>query len=58
MSMISIPFEFMIYIISGLIAIGISITYYLFDLKRTNEETEVRKNSLTGQQITNLRRHK
>ncbi len=56
--MISIPFEFMIYIISGLIAIGISITYYLFDLKRTNEETEVRKNSLTGQQITNLRRHK
>ena len=56
--MISIPFEFMIYIISGLIAIAISITYYLFDLKRTNEETEVRKNSLTGQQITNLRRHK
>ncbi len=56
--MIDIPSEFMIYIISGLVAIVISGIYHFFDLKRTDEETEVRKNSVVGQQIKPLRRYK
>ena len=62
--MINIPLEFMIYIISALVAAAISVIYYIFDLKRTYEENEVRKNSIEGsrdmalQQTTNYRRYK
>lgn len=62
--MINIPSEFMIYIISALVATGISVIYYIFDLKRTHEENKVRKNSIEGsrdmalQQTTNYRRYK
>ena len=54
----------MIYIISALVAAGISVIYYIFDLKRTHEENKVRKNSIEGsrdmalQQTTNYRRYK
>ena len=62
--MINIPLEFMIYIISALVAAAISVIYYIFDLKSTYEENEVRKNSIEGscdmalQQTTNYRRYK
>ncbi len=62
--MINIPLEFMIYIISALVAAAISIIYYIFDLKRTDEENKVRKNSVEGshdmilQQTTTYRRYK
>ena len=46
--MINIPPEFMIYVIAIPIAIALSIAYYIFDLKRTNEEDEVKKNSITN----------
>ncbi len=62
--MINIPLEFMIYIISALVAAAISIIYYIFDLKRTDEENKVRKNSVEGsrditlQQTITYRRYK
>ena len=62
--MINIPLEFMIYVISALVAAAIAIIYYIFDLKRTDEENKVRKNSvewsrdMTLQQTTTYRRYK
>jgi hypothetical protein len=62
--MINIPLEFITYVISALAAATISVTYYIFDLKRTDEENKVRKNSVEGshdmtlQQTTNYRRYK
>ncbi|MEC9206086.1 MAG: hypothetical protein VYE31_02715 [Pseudomonadota bacterium] len=46
--MINIPLEFMIYVIAIPIAVTLSITYYIFDLKRTDEENKVKKNSVTS----------
>jgi len=46
--MISIPFEFMVYIVAILVAVTISIIYYIFDLKRTDEENRVKKNSMAS----------
>ena len=46
--MISIPFEFMVYIVAILVAVTLSIIYYIFDLKRTDEENRVKKNSMAS----------
>ena len=62
--MINIPIEFMVCIFSALVATAISVIYYIFDSKRTDEEEVAKKSFMLDtydvviQEITKLRRHK
>ena len=60
--MINIPIEFMVCIFSALVATAISVIYYIFDSKRTDEEEVAKKSFMLDtydvviQEIIKLRR--